>query len=95
MAPNTSLRCGSLAAGVASGSFRPRAYAWHRYLLATLGGVLMGWGAMVSLGCTVGVLLSGISAFAVSGWVFATAVVLAVWGSLLVKRWFASRPAIT
>lgn len=91
MTPNglfiLALVAGSLAAGVASGSFRPRAYAWHRYLLATLGGVLMGWGAMVSLGCTVGVLLSGISAFAVSGWVFGTAVVLAVWASLLVKRW--------
>ncbi|WP_122519324.1 YeeE/YedE family protein [Pannonibacter phragmitetus] len=35
-----------------------------------LGGLLLGWGAMVSLGCTVGVLLSGIMAGAVSGWVF-------------------------
>ncbi|MDQ7730983.1 YeeE/YedE family protein [Halomonas sp. SpR8] len=35
------------------------------------GGVLMGWGAMVALGCTVGTLLSGIMASALSGWVFA------------------------
>lgn len=35
-----------------------------------LGGVLMGWGAMTGLGCTIGVLLSGIQAGAVSGWVF-------------------------
>jgi uncharacterized membrane protein YedE/YeeE len=39
-------------------------------ITALLGGVLMGWGSMIALGCTVGVLLSGISAFAVSGWVF-------------------------
>jgi uncharacterized membrane protein YedE/YeeE len=43
-------------------------------LTALLGGILMGWGAMLALGCTVGTLLSGISAFALSGWVFAVAV---------------------
>ncbi|RTL99712.1 hypothetical protein EJV44_04300 [Ancylobacter aquaticus] len=37
------------------------------------GGVLMGWGAMTALGCTVGVLLSGIHAGALSGWVFLVA----------------------
>jgi hypothetical protein len=46
----------------------------------------MGWGAMVALGCTVGVLLSGISAFALSGWVFAAAVTFAVWASLGIRR---------
>src|SRR5690606_17343143 len=35
------------------------------------GGVLMGWGGMVALGCTVGTLLSGIMAAALSGWIFA------------------------
>jgi uncharacterized membrane protein YedE/YeeE len=34
------------------------------------GGVLMGWGSMTALGCTVGVLLSSTQAFAVSGWIF-------------------------
>lgn len=34
------------------------------------GGLLLGWGAMTALGCTVGVLLSGIHAGALSGWVF-------------------------
>lgn len=40
-------------------------------LSALAGGVLMGWGSTVALGCTVGVLLSGTQSFAVSGWVFA------------------------
>jgi uncharacterized membrane protein YedE/YeeE len=35
-----------------------------------LGGAMMGWGAMVALGCTVGVLLSGVHAGALSGWIF-------------------------
>jgi len=86
------LVAGALAAGVASGNFRPRNYPWHRYPLALLGGVLMGWGAMVALGCTVGVLLSGISAFAVSGWVFAAATTVAVWAGLAANRWRASWP---
>lgn len=38
---------------------------------ALAGGVLMGWGSTVALGCTVGVLLSGTQSFALSGWVFA------------------------
>lgn len=41
---------------------------------AVLGGVLLGWGAIIGLGCTVGVFLSGTQALAVSGWVFAAAV---------------------
>lgn len=48
-------------------------------LTALFGGGLMGWGAMLALGCTVGTLLSGISAFALSGWVFAAAVIAGVW----------------
>jgi hypothetical protein len=39
-------------------------------VLRLFGGALMGWGGMTSLGCTVGVLLSGIHAGALSGWVF-------------------------
>lgn len=54
-------------------------------ITALLGGVLMGWGSMLALGCTVGTLLSGISAFAVSGWVFAAAVFAGVWLSIRLR----------
>lgn len=43
------------------------------------GGLLLGWGAMVSLGCTVGVLLSGIMAGAAAGWIFAVFCLLGAW----------------
>ncbi|MCE7985048.1 MAG: hypothetical protein DYG89_28065 [Caldilinea sp. CFX5] len=46
---------------------------------ALVGGVFMGWGAMTALGCTVGTLLSGIAAFALSGWVFGAATLAGVW----------------
>ena len=40
------------------------------FVSGILGGILLGWGSMTSLGCTIGVLLSGTQAFALSGWVF-------------------------
>lgn len=43
------------------------------------GGLLLGFGAMVSLGCTVGVLLSGIMAGALSGWVFGAFCLAGAW----------------
>ena len=52
---------------------------------ALFGGVLMGWGAMTALGCTVGTLLSGISAFALSGWLFALTVFAGVWLGLKLR----------
>jgi uncharacterized protein len=70
---------GSLTSALAAGDFRPSAPRATEAVRALLGGVLMGWGAMVSLGCTVGVLLSGIMAGALSGWVFAAFCLLGVW----------------
>ncbi len=70
---------GSFAVSVAGGRFRVTGVTLRNGTTALLGGVLMGWGAMVALGCTIGTLLSGISAFAVAGWVFGAAVVAGVW----------------
>ncbi len=69
----------SFAAALLSDRFSPSPLTARNSATALLGGVLMGWGAMTALGCTVGTLLSGISAFAISGWVFALAVFAGVW----------------
>ena len=50
-----------------------------------VGGVLMGWGGMLALGCTVGTLLSGIMAGALSGWVFAVFCLIGIAGTLWVR----------
>jgi uncharacterized protein len=50
--------------------FRPRRLTGIDVVRGLTGGLLLGWGAMTALGCTVGVLLSGIQAGSVSGWVF-------------------------
>ena len=77
---------GSLAAATAAGAFRPVMPTASKAGSALFGGVLMGWGAMTALGCTVGTLLSGIMAFALSGWVFAAATAAGAWLGLRLVR---------
>lgn len=48
-------------------------------LRGLVGGTLLGWGAMTGLGCTIGTLLSGTMAGALSGWVFAVSMFATVW----------------
>lgn len=81
----------SFAAALASGAFRPRRPTGGEAARGLAGGLLMGWGAMTGLGCTVGVLLSGIHAGAVSGWVFLLFCALGVWVGLLVMGLVARR----
>ena len=60
----------SLAAAIGGGRFKVQIPTLGNSATALLGGVLLGWGSLTALGCTVGVLLSGTQAFAVSGFVF-------------------------
>lgn len=76
----------ALASGLAAGQFTPERQSWQRVVLALVGGVLLGFGSMISLGCTVGTLLSGVQVFAVSGWIFAAALVVGVYGGLKIRR---------
>ncbi|GAW91227.1 YeeE/YedE family protein [Calderihabitans maritimus] len=64
---------GSFLAAVGTGEFRLR---WvkipRQALLAIAGGVLMGYGARIAMGCTVGAVLSGVSSMSLHGWLFMT-----------------------
>lgn len=77
---------GSFAAALVAGQFRPQWPTGGQVLRGLAGGFLMGWGAMIGLGCTVGVLLSGIHVGALSGWVFLVFVTLGVWTTLFAQR---------
>ncbi len=87
--PNAMLLAGLVAgafiAALASRQFAPRWPTGRDAARGLLGGVLLGWGAMTGLGCTIGTLLSGGMAGALSGWVFGAAVFFAVWAGLGVK----------
>ena len=56
---------------------------------ATLGGLLMGIGARIALGCNIGNFFSALPAFSLSGWVFMVFIFLgAILGSIMLKKWF-------
>lgn len=80
------LIAGSFAAALPAGQFKPMWPTISQVVRGTLGGVLLGWGAMTGLGCTVGTLLSGIMAGALSGWVFAIAVFVGAASTLWLGR---------
>lgn len=80
----------SFGSAVIAGQFRP---AWPTPLQifrGLIGGVLLGWGGMTAIGCTVGTLLSGIMAGAASGWIFFAASFAGVYGSLLAAEFVRS-----
>jgi uncharacterized membrane protein YedE/YeeE len=82
------LVAGSFASALVAGQFKPAWPTQGQVGRGLFGGLLMGWGAMSALGCTVGVLLSGIHAGALSGWVFLGFCTLGAWVALSVtSRW--------
>ncbi|MFC7665418.1 YeeE/YedE thiosulfate transporter family protein [Methylorubrum suomiense] len=76
----------SFAAALVAGQFRPAVPSRGQVFRGLAGGVLLGWGAMTGLGCSVGTLLSGIMAGAVSGWVFGVAMFAGAAGTLWAGR---------
>jgi uncharacterized membrane protein YedE/YeeE len=84
------LVAGAFVAALVSRQFAPRWPTWRDAVRGLSGGVLLGWGAMTGLGCTIGTLLSGGMAGALSGWVFGAAVFFAVWAGLRLKRLLSS-----
>lgn len=67
---------GSFAAALPGRRFRIEPLTVRSSATAVLGGVLIGWGAITGLGCSVGVFLSGTQALALSGWVFAISMIV-------------------
>jgi len=79
---------GSLAGALGAGEFKVRIPAQRvRYAQSVGGGVLMGYGAGIAMGCTIGAFFSSIPSLAVNGWVFAAFLGLGAWiGTLLIRR---------
>ncbi|HYE97984.1 MAG TPA: YeeE/YedE family protein [Planctomycetota bacterium] len=79
---------GAFAAALGAGEFRPRLGRPRSLALAAAGGLLMGFGAMISIGCTIGSFLSGFMAFSAHAWVMAAGLMIGAWlGVKLLRRW--------
>lgn len=60
---------------------------WPVVLAALLGGLLMGYGARLAMGCNIGALLGGITSFSLHGWLFSAGLVAgSALGAWLLRR---------
>jgi hypothetical protein len=76
----------SFASAITANQFKPAWPTGNQVLRGLTGGVLLGWGSMTALGCTVGTLFSGTIAGALSGWIFFAASFLGVFATLRLMR---------
>ncbi|MEW5919590.1 MAG: YeeE/YedE family protein [Bacillota bacterium] len=66
---------GALIASLLAGEFRLRKMRSPKFVFAALiGGLLMGYGARLSLGCNIGAFFSAIPSFSLHGWIFGVSV---------------------
>lgn len=79
---------GSFAGALGAGEFKLRIPKRPvRYAQSLGGGVLMGYGAGIAMGCTIGAFFSGIPSLAINGWVFAAFLGLGAWiGTQMIRR---------
>ncbi len=79
---------GSYIAALFAGEFKIRRPQQKvRYVQAVGGGVVMGYGAGIAMGCTIGSFFSAIPSLAVNGWVFALFLAVGAWiGTQIIQR---------
>jgi uncharacterized protein len=79
---------GALLAAVAAREFKVRvARQKRRYVQSFAGGTLMGYGAGIGIGCTIGAFFSAIPSLALSGWVFGLALLVGAGvGTQIIRR---------
>ncbi|HEY8477231.1 MAG TPA: YeeE/YedE family protein [Chloroflexota bacterium] len=74
---DTGIVLGSFVAAVLAGEFKVRVPPRRsRYLQALGGGVLMGYGAGLAIGCTIGAFFSAVPSLGLNGWVFGASLAL-------------------
>ena len=75
----------ALAASISGNRFKYQRLTTKGTLSSLAGGTLLGWGSFTSLGCTIGNLLSGTQAFALSGWTFFLFSFIGAWVGIKLK----------
>ncbi len=79
---------GSFAAAMGAGEFKIRVPKQPaRYAQSLGGGVMMGYGSGIGMGCTIGAFFSAIPSLAVNGWVFGGFLAIGAWiGTHIIRR---------
>ncbi len=79
---------GAFTAALLAGEFKLRFPRWrYRYLQTFLGGLLMGYGARLAMGCNIGGFFSAIPSLALNGWIFGLGLVGGAWiGVQIIRR---------
>jgi uncharacterized membrane protein YedE/YeeE len=87
---NLGIVLGALLAVLLAGSFKfKKIKSGRQVAAAVLGGLLMGIGARLALGCNIGSFFSALPAFSLHGWLFMVFIFLgAAVGSSMLKKWF-------
>ena len=87
---NLGIIVGALFAALMASGFKfKKIKSIKQVVAATIGGLLMGYGARIAFGCNIGALFSGIASLSLSGWVFALFLFLgAVVGSKMLVKLF-------
>ncbi|HEY66052.1 MAG TPA: YeeE/YedE family protein [Caldilineae bacterium] len=78
---------GAFTAALLAGEFKIRFAPRRRYVQSFLGGVAMGYGARLAMGCNIGGFFSAIPSLALNGWVFGLGLFGGAWiGVQIIKR---------
>jgi len=79
---------GSFIAALFAGEFKIRVPRQKgRYVQAVSGGIAMGYGAGIAMGCTIGAFFSAIPSLALNGWIFAAFLAIGAWmGTQIIQR---------
>lgn len=81
---------GALLATLLAAQFKlKKIKSWRNVAAAVVGGLLMGIGARMALGCNIGALFTALPAFSLHGWLFLVSIFAgAAVGSYLLKKYF-------
>ena len=85
---NVGIVLGAAASSVFSGEFKVRVpRSPVRYIQSLVGGGIMGYGAGLGLGCTLGAFFSAVPSLALNGWVYAIGLTIGAFiGVKIIKR---------
>ena len=85
---NSGIIIGSFSGAVIANEFKLRiSRSKMRYTQSLIGGVIMGYGAGLAIGCTIGAFFSAIPSLALSGWLFAISLLIGAYiGSKIITK---------